>query len=171
MALVSTFNAMLMEFVEELTQTFPEEKAFSGVKSKLHIASTLDPTKPVALFVDNIAPHVHRVQAEDETLFAEMSLFDLSMADAWKSATPTTKKAIFQHLQNLYLVGSAIRGIPKDVLSNIESIAERCTRDMDVESSGPDTGAGIMDAVGKVMAGIMSDPNMRNALLPGPGAN
>lgn len=174
MALVTTFNTLLVDFVQELEETFPTEKAFSGLRSKIQLAASIDPQALVGHFVDNMAPHMPRVQQEDESLFSDprVDLFKgVSLAASWEAATPGTKKAIFQHLQNLYLVGSAIRGIPASVLSSIETIAERCTRDMDLQQAvgdGAGTQAGIMDAVGKVMAGIMRDPDMMSALLPPP---
>jgi len=137
MATVGSFITMLEQFCDELINTFPDEPAFKKYKTKLTTIGSLQPRKVVKLYMNSIGPYSSKLMAKDETLILEDSseiqfLTDLNVKTHWTpELSSTTKDAIWQYLQTLYIIGSTISMLPEETLTAIEAMAKKLTDDPD----------------------------------------
>lgn len=135
MASVSAFTDMMGQFLTELIKTFPEEKGLKKYMIKFELLKDTNPRKVVDKYMTNIAPYVDKLSNRDETIFTDESS-DLDFVKAfdvkkcWPMASETTKNAIWQYLQTLYMLGVTIKSIPSDTLSMIENVAKQCAEKM-----------------------------------------
>ena len=129
MTSVGAFNDMMEQFLNELVSTFPEEKGIKKYQASFDIVRKANPRKCVDSFMAAISPYASRLTAKDDSVMTEDISF-LKQVNISKYWTPelsqTTKDAIWQYLQTLYMLGMTISAIPADTLSMIESVASQC---------------------------------------------
>lgn len=129
MTSVSAFNDMLEQFIDELQQTFPEEKVIKKYQASFEIVRKSNPRKCVESFMGAITPHADKITSKDDEFFENDVDFikGLSIKKYWNDdLSQTTKDAIWQYLQTLYMLGTTITAIPSDTLNMIESMASQC---------------------------------------------
>ena len=129
MTSVSTFNDMLEQFINELEQTFPEEKAFKKYHVSLDIMRAANPRKCVDAFMKNVGKYSNQIMSKDDSFFAEID--ELPINKHWNGdLSDNTKSAIWQYLQTLNILGMTITSIPADMLSMVEGAAAKCAESM-----------------------------------------
>jgi len=145
MTSTKAFNDMLEQFVQELIQTFPEEKCLKKYAVKIDMLRQSDPKKCVTKFMNKIKPYADSIMKKDPAFFMECSDADipkfveeLNLRTNWESSSQNTKDAIWQYLQTLYMLGTTITSIPPETMDMIEAIAKQCADKMT-------TGGGEMD--------------------------
>lgn len=133
MTSVGAFNDMLGQFLSELAQTFPEEKAIKKYQASFDVVKKANPRKCVEGFMKGIGPVAQRVVARDETVIASEELkmlCDMNIAEHWSSCSDNTKNAIWQYLQTLYMLGTTITALPAETLNMIEDVAQKAAGSM-----------------------------------------
>lgn len=166
MASVSAFNDMLEQFIGELATTFPEEGAIASYKAKVDLMRAANPRLILDAFMDSIAPFTDLIMKRDDSFFTKaQGLFaDIPLAKHWTpELSDNTKGAIWQYLQTLNMLGSTIRTIPAEALSQIETVAEQCASSMGDNPQPQDMMAGI--------SSIMSSMGGLGGLFGGPTKN
>jgi uncharacterized UPF0160 family protein len=160
MATVSTFNEMMEQFLTELVQTFPEEKAMKKYLTAFEMAKKANARMCMQEFMKSVSPYAQKIMAKDDTFFIEHNseipfLEELNLKDWWNdSLSESTKGAIWQYLQTLYLMGMTINSLPEDTLAMIENVAKQCAKNLD--ESGLDEKSllagmsGLMSTLGSV---------------------
>jgi len=104
----------------------------------------------------SIGPVASQLMEKNESFFKENSdsvplLSELNIAKIWgDDLSSSTKEAIWKYLQTLYILASTISALPAETLSMIESVAEKCAKQMTEEGI---TGE---EALMKNMSGLMS---------------
>ena len=146
MASYQAFNSMMEEFLNELLQTFPEEKALKVEIAKFQTLRKANSKKVVEGFMHAIGPYQNDIQNKNEELMTENNidfLKKMNIKKWWtKDLSSNTKDAIWSYLQTLIMLGTTITSIPADMLKTIETVAEQCASTMDTDSSGaPNMGA------------------------------
>ena len=137
MTSVSAFNDMMEQFINELVQTFPEEKGIKKYLSSFDILRKANPRKCVDTFMAAIAPHVTKITSKNDSfLFEDIDfLNEINIKKHWTpELSQNTKDAVWQYLQTLYMLGTTITSIPADTLTMIEKMAAQCAEQM--QSSG-----------------------------------
>jgi len=137
MTSISAFNEMMDQFMIELKQTFPEEKAIGKYYTGFDILKKSNPRKCVVGFMDEITPYAAQIMNKDENFLLDTNnvlpkvLDEMNIRGHW---TPelgqATKDAIWQYLQTLYMLGTTIVSIPSDTLNMIEKVAKQCADTM-----------------------------------------
>lgn len=171
MTSVSAFNDMMLQFLNELMQTFPEEKKIKKYAASFDIMKKSNPRKCVEVYMDAIGPFSQRVTAKDETLLNEEGLSFLTEMNIKKHWTPelsnNTKEAIWQYLQTLYMLGTTITSIPADALDMIENVASNMAKQI---SDGGDSSGGqideqaLMNSVSGLLGNLGNLENLGNLL-------
>ena len=132
MASVSAFTNMLEQFMDELIQTFPEEKSFSKYRSTLAVIKKANPRSLVSLFMDSVGPHQTAIMAKDESILTSGKiefLKAINIEKVWTAeVSDSTKGAIWQYIQTLVILGTTINSIPQETLSAIEGIADQMVK-------------------------------------------
>ena len=159
MTTVQAFNEMMGQFLDELVATFPEEEAFKTAQAKPRDRSTFEE------FMKQIGPHANHLMAKSPEFFTDQNEFakGLNLTKVWASeeASATTREAIWQYLQTMYILGNTINMFPPETLSMIEAAAENCAKNMKTN------GTGQMDEKA-LMAGMN---NMLSQMMGGGGGN
>ncbi len=132
---VSAFNDMMDQFLTELNLTFPENKAVVKFQASFEILRQTAPSQILDNFMDAVNPYVKKIISRDETFITEDSkniqtLSDIDIITMWNSSSDQTKSAIWQYMHTLVVLGTTIKSFPKDTLSMIEDMAEKCAKQM-----------------------------------------
>ena len=147
MTSVTAFNDMMVQFIGELKDTFPEEKAIKKYAASFDIMRKSNPRKCVEVYMGAIGPFSQRITAKDETILDEDSLSFLADMNIKKHWTPelstNTKDAIWQYLQTLYMLGTTITAFPAETLDMIESVANNMAQQ--ISDGGGASGEGQLD--------------------------
>jgi len=159
MSSITAFNDMMGQFLMELHKTFPEEKGLKKYITAFEMVRDTKPKKIVNKFMDNVAPHVDKISARDESLFLEDSsdlefIKALNIKQCWPKASDNTKAAIWQYIQTLYMLGTTIKSIPPETLSMIENVAKQCAEKMENDGEGIDESQ-LMKSMQGMLSGMM----------------
>jgi hypothetical protein len=133
MASVQAFNSVMEEFLNELKETFPEEKKLKLYYNSFTTMKKANPRKILEIFMSNASKYNTLITNKDESLFdGEREIIpDVDLSKVWTSdLDKETKDAIWQYLNTLYVLGSTINSIPSELLSTIEGVAEQCASQM-----------------------------------------
>ena len=150
------FNSMMQEFIEELIETFPEEKSLKVQYNAFLTLKKTNSKKVVEGFMANINPYVEAINQKDENVFKQDIEFlkKINISKWWTDdLSENTKSAIWQYLSTLVMLGTTITSIPADILKSIEGIAENCANQMDSSNGTPDLSSlfsGIQSMMGNL---------------------
>jgi hypothetical protein len=132
MASVTAFNDMMGQFLVELHKTFPEEKGIKKFMTSFDLLKSANPRKCVEAYMSGVSTYAEKISQKDDTFFTEdikniEFLQDLNIEEYWnEKMSESTKNAVWQYLQTLYMLGTTITAIPQETLSVIESVAKDC---------------------------------------------
>ena len=114
MASVDTFNELLLQFVDELAHTFPENTIVKTYRNTVSMLIKKDPGVCLETFMKNVKPHEDLIRNQDEQIFEELSrsygiLKTLDLESMWKSElSDASRSAIWQYVQGLYVLGNNV---------------------------------------------------------------
>jgi len=114
MASVDTFNELLLQFVDELAHTFPENTIVKTYRNTVGMLIKKDPGVCLETFMKNVKPHEDLIRNQDERIFEELSrsygiLKTLDLETMWKSElSDNSRSAIWQYVQGLYVLGNNV---------------------------------------------------------------
>ncbi|MGA1008729.1 MAG: hypothetical protein ACO3SE_09180 [Sedimenticolaceae bacterium] len=114
MASVDTFNELLLQFVDELAHTFPENTIVKTYRNTVGMLIKKDPGVCLETFMKNVKPHEELIRNQDERIFEELSrsygiLKTLDLESMWKSElSDNSRSAIWQYVQGLYVLGNNV---------------------------------------------------------------
>ena len=137
MTSISAWNDMMVQFINELRSTFPEEKSIKKYQTSFDLLRKTNPRKCVEGYMAEVTPVQDKIMSKDESFFLDSNsntselIRDLNIAKYWTSdLSQNTKDAIWQYLQTLYILGTTITMIPQETLNSIEKIASECADNM-----------------------------------------
>ena len=158
MSSVQAFNSVMEEFLKELKETFPEEKKIKVYYNSFLSLKKVNQRKVLDTFMAEISKHSDKIVNKDESYFLDSDdefLKELNIKKWWTSKlSQTTKDAIWQYLNTLYILGTTITNIPANVLSSIEKVAEQCADQMGDANENVDMGSllsGMQNMIGNLM--------------------
>ena len=137
---ISTFIQMFENFLNELSETFPNHKPLKSAINKYDIIKGTNNQKVLDMFVSTLQPFHEQIMNKDETLMTMQHetglLKDIHIHELWTSSecTPTNKDAIWAHLSSLFMFATTIRMIPQNLMSGIEQLAQQYASSMDENS-------------------------------------
>jgi hypothetical protein len=133
MSTIRAFNDMMEQFLEELVQTFPEEKTIKMYHSSFELLRKANGRACLENYMKNIAPYANHVMQKDDAFFLDNpTIIDgLDFKKIWTDdLSAATKNAIWQYLQTLYILGTTISALPEDTMAMIEQMAQKAAREM-----------------------------------------
>lgn len=132
---MSTIDAvvdMIKEFLTELSKTYPEHEKV-GLKLK-EIANLGDDMKETFFnqFNDDIKEYSHYISKKNPKLFKKSVFFQaIDMEKLWEiDVDEETREAIWKYINTIHLLCTTLSVIPKDLMSNIEKMAQECATKM-----------------------------------------
>lgn len=147
---VNAFNEMMDQFLTELNLTFPENKAVIKFQAAFELLRQTAPSQILDNFMDSVKPYGKKIVGKDESFILVDSvnieaLAGIDLASMWNEASPNTKSAIWQYLHTMFILGTTIKSFPKETLSMIEQVAEKCAGQMD-----PNGALSLMDLMNTI---------------------
>lgn len=169
------FNSLALEFVKELSAVFPEEKVFEKC------VRDFDAYEPKKWFMEVFGPHQSLIMAKDETLFDKIDIPGSNIKNLWNSVSHNTKESIWSYGSTLSMLASALENTPKELMNNIETMAQEFaekmqTGDLDMTTLFSDVMNRVqqMDLssmkdidIGSLTKSMGIDPNMISGMLGG----
>ena len=141
MASVGAFNQTLQEFLDELTQTFPENKGIKKQKIKFEVGIKANARLALDSIMPELAKYADAITKRDETVIPEVkgAFPEINFEELWSSGiSDDTKKVIWDYMNTLLMLGTTIMTIPTNMLSEIEKIAQSCVSQMQENDTQPD---------------------------------
>jgi len=156
MTTIAAFNHTLTEFLSDLAGTFPEKTDISFYEHMLPTLLKANEKAGLTFFMNATREHGDKIMAKDESLFSQPIYIGkgLDLADLWNDSglDQTSKDAIWNYLNTLYVLGMTLEGISDDMLHGIESLAQSTAQKL---KSGEETLEtmlpNIMSSVGNIM--------------------
>lgn len=135
----SAFNETMEQFLTELNLTFPENKAVIKFQAAFELMKQTSPTKILDNFMSSVKPYSQKITSKDESFILEDSknieaLAGIDLPSMWSQASDNTKSAIWQYLHTLVFIGTTVKIFPKETMSMIEQVAEKCAGQIDPTS-------------------------------------
>ena len=154
---VGTFNDMLEQFLNELEQTFPEEKSFKKYHTSFDIMRKANPKKCVEAFMRVMTPLSPQIMSKDDSVFQNKEFTDLEIGKYWNDdLSENTRNVIWQYLQTLNILGMTITSIPSEMLSMVENVASKCVDQMgNAEGGGGIDMGNMMSSLTSLMGGML----------------
>ena len=166
MASVQAFNELMDQFIQELRATFPEESAIKKWYNAIDLMKGANSKGIMDVFMVNVAPYSQQLMAKDESFFGSdvKIVKDLNLGSLWNSdLSQTTKDAIWQYLQTLFMMGTTIQAVPPEMMKSIETMAEQCAQQL--EGQDPtQLGSSLMGMLGSMFGdGGAGTPSKNNS--------
>ena len=121
------FNDKFLEFMNELIQSFPDDKDFKLFKQSFNMLKLVDETKPLLIFRIHASIYKTQIESKDETFFLEhnfeneMKIAQQNSNDAnfsndlmmklkqyWVDLTQENKEIVWKYLILLYKINDKI---------------------------------------------------------------
>jgi len=164
MASYQAFNSVLDEFLEELMNTFPEEKQIKVYHNQYLLLKKTNSRAVCEGFMTTIQPYINDIQSKNEKIMTNSDiefLQKLNIHKWWNTTlSDNTKDCIWQYLQTLTMLGTTITSIPANILSSIEGVAEQCASQMEGNSNGQPNLGSLFQGIQSIM-GSMMDPEKK----------
>ena len=124
----SAFETSFKEFLKDLAETIPEEPKIAEYIEEINKTETKE---VMDVFLKSVK-NKQGVFDKDESILEDPDniLVKLNVNAYWKDLSTKTKDAIWQYLNTLLVLATTVKSIPQDMLSMIESMAEKCAGEM-----------------------------------------
>lgn len=156
MASLESFINVMDEFLNELSDTFPNVNKLKTYKTKFGLIKNTNPRKVLNTFMNSVLPIEDVILNKDESYILNGNsdfLEDMGARMWWTdNLSSNTKDAIWRYLNTLLFLGKALTALPEGMMSEIESIAQKCAENMDEDALG---GGGIPD-IGVLMKSVQN---------------
>jgi hypothetical protein len=155
MTTVNAFNDMMDQFLTELNLSFPENKAVVKFQAAFELLRQTSPSTILDNFMKSVKPYGSKIMAKDDTFVIVDSknidaLADIDLSSMWNDASISTRAAIWQYLQYLFVLGTTLKSFPSDTINMIEKMAEQCASQMKDSGAGGSEGFSLMDLVNTI---------------------
>lgn len=151
MTTLKAFDEMMGQFLNELARIFPDEPKKTPMDCKS--------------FVGQIGSWSGKIMTKDDSFFCEENEFvkNMNLHVIWKreDCSETTRQAIWQYIQSLYMMGTTFSMFPPEMLSMIESAAESCANQM--KDGGQMDEKALAGMLGQMLGGLGHPPPQRTA--------
>jgi len=150
MTTLNAFHDMMGQFLGDLADTFPENETIKAAKDAPRTQETFD------AFMKDMKPWGTQMMQKDPAFFCKENRFvrKLDLVSVWPEASEASKSAIWQYLQTMYMIGTTLSMFPPETLSMIETAAENCAKNMQLNGGAMDE-ASLMAGMNSMMSQMM----------------
>ena len=168
MASVKAFMDMVKEFLGEMTNVFPERTKLKEEYEKINNFTDEDTQEFFDKFAKSMETCGKYITAKNPKIFkrGRSEFFDnIELFKIWKETTrKSVRNAIWNYLQTLQILASTISALPKEMMTNIEQMAEECAanllKDGACENGQLDLSKIDMNALMQSVQGMMGNIKM-----------
>lgn len=136
MASYEAFVEILKELTDFILKENPENERLITYKEKLDKASSDNYEAFVTSFMHDMNKYGECVTNKDEEFFKTEAhiVKRTSLHKLWEKFNDEQKDKIWEYLNTLYVFGTTLRSVPKDVLKNIEAMAAQIANESNSEN-------------------------------------
>ena len=130
---VLKFNTLFEEFLEKIITAFPNDKLKTYRRGFLFLKTT-DPNSPVNLFMAGCVNYKKEIISRDDMFFfknndvkEKAKLFgnftdDCGLDSYWNTLSSSTKKAVWDYIQSLFVLGEIIINNNNELFNKYNSL-------------------------------------------------
>jgi len=160
-----TFNTTLLEFVNELTETFPEYAEISTARDALTALLGVNDENeiPMDKFHEAFGEHFDLVLSKNRQLFDKVQLpmvEEFNMGEAYDLSDEDTQEALWAYITQLTTISVMSKSMTPDLIASIGSVAESCVAKI---RDGSMTEEESRNPV-SIMAQIAQNPDLMKAI-------
>tara|TARA_B100000927_G_scaffold276220_1_gene256818 strand:+ start:2335 stop:2811 length:477 start_codon:yes stop_codon:yes gene_type:complete len=113
---IDKFNSLLNEFIDKIINKYPNE-SLNDYKKAFVLLKITSPSTPSSLFMAGCVDYKKQIKTRDEAFFINNDAIknkinsfsiEIGINKYWKELTDTTKTAIWDYIQSLFLLGELI---------------------------------------------------------------
>jgi hypothetical protein len=131
--IIQEFNNTLDEFINKMILQFPEEKKLKSYYSAFKVTKMYDKTMPIKIFMGGCLEFSDQIKNRDSEFFETRESFidklksassftdDIGLKNYWHNLTDNSKKAIWDYIQTLYIMGEMYINKDSTIVNNIYS--------------------------------------------------
>ena len=122
----SAFNRLLVQFVQELAEVFPEHTKLKVAERALEDIIAVNAQLPMQKYVELVAPHATKLTNRDGSMFEKLVLFNIDFETLWKTedVSEATRDSVWKYLSTLWSLATVVSSLPPEMLASIEQISE-----------------------------------------------
>lgn len=131
--IIDNFNITIEEFITKMINQFPLEKKLTSYYSKFKIAKMIDKTIPIKIYMGGCLEFKQQIKDRDSDFFKNRSSFvnkcvkyshsfssDIGIVNYWESLSNESKKAIWDYIQTLFVMGEMYISNNDEILNKIK---------------------------------------------------
>ncbi len=132
--IIGEFNKTLDEFINKMILQFPEETKLKSYYSAYKVTKMYDKTMPIKLYMGGCLNYTEQIKKRDSDFFAKQKQFvnkvkqcssftnDTGLVNYWESLSDTSKTAIWDYVQTLYVMGEMYINKDTSIIQNINKV-------------------------------------------------
>ena len=132
--IVDEFNKTLDEFINKMIIQFPEEPKLKTYYSAYKVTKMYDKTMPIKIFMGGCLEFSKQIKSRDTEFFAKRKGFvnklqqassfsdDIGLVNYWDNLSSNSKKAIWDYVQTLYVMGEMFINKDTTIIQNINNV-------------------------------------------------
>lgn len=117
MDVLEKFNKIMEEFIVKMLNNFPEEKKLKTYYHAFKMSRMYNSALPVEIFMGGCLDFTTQIKSRDANFFINRQSFvdtcvrassfasDIGLKERWNTVPENTKKAIWDYIQTLYVLG------------------------------------------------------------------
>ena len=130
---ITKFNNLFEEFLEKIITAFPSEKLKTYRRGFL-LLKTTSPNVPVNLFMAGCTEYKKEITSRNDNFFLKDKRIkehantlgnftdDCGLDTYWNDLTPATRKAVWDYVQSLFVLGEIIVGKNRDMFEKYNKL-------------------------------------------------
>lgn len=131
---VIDFNTTLEEFIIKMQNQFPQETKLKSYYSAFKVSKMYDSTLPIKIFMGGCLSFEKQIKNRDSDFFVNRKTFvegltkctsfsdDIGLVNYWQSLDDDSKKAIWDYIQTLFVMGKMYVNNDTTLINNINNI-------------------------------------------------
>ena len=131
---IEEFNRTLDEFINKMIAQFPNESKLKTYYSAYKVTKMYDKTMPIKIYMGGCLNFTEQIKNRDSDFFAKRKQFvdklkqcssftdDTGLVNYWEQLSDTSKNAIWDYVQTLYVMGEMYINKDTNIINKINSV-------------------------------------------------
>jgi hypothetical protein len=131
---IEEFNKTLDEFINKMIAQFPNESKLKTYYSAYKVTKMYDKTMPIKIYMGGCLNFTDQIKNRDSDFFAKRKQFvdklkqcssftdDTGLVNYWEQLSDTSKNAIWDYVQTLYVMGEMYINKDTNIINKINSV-------------------------------------------------
>ena len=131
---IEEFNKTLEEFINKMILQFPEETKLKTYYSAFKVTKMYDKSMPIKIYMGGCLSFTEQIKNRDSDFFAKRKQFlekvkqcssftdDTGLVNYWEQLSDTSKRAIWDYIQTLYIMGEMYINKDTSIIKKINDV-------------------------------------------------